>query len=91
MKALASIPVRIDRYDAAVGLVAERRHLHGAQMRDALGKYRIMVKQVPVSLELADRVMGRPADYRGQYFPPVRERPVRAVSGGIANKMRIAG
>src|SRR4249919_1505994 len=58
----SSLCIRMNRRDPAGRVVAQRGHLDRAQMTLAAGQDRVVIEQVPVAAELADRMVRGPAD-----------------------------
>ena len=52
--------------DGAVGIVEHALYLQRTQVRDVVRGYAVVIEQIPLSLELCDRVVGSPSDYRLQ-------------------------
>ena len=69
----------------------EFRHLDIAQVGLAARELCIVIKEVPLALELDDGVVVRPAQHRFENLPPHREWTVRRGPRRVHDEVRVAG
>ena len=83
--------VRVDGLNMPVCIVDQFCYFNASQMRDAFGQTGIMVKQIPLAVELTDRMMRGPSHNGIEDSSRVFKWPIRIVANSITKKMRITG